>query len=324
MVRACRFHWRNVSMTLLIGALTLGIILALLALGVYISYRIFDVADITVDGSLTFGAAVASVLLVKHGINPLWATTAGFIAGAIAGTVSGILQTRFQINSLLAGILVMTALYSVNLHVMGRSNIPFLGAVTLSTYCEQVGSYLFSGTETNLWGWMVSSADLTMLILMFSLVGSIALALWAFLRTDIGTAMRASGDNPQMVKALGGHVENYRIFGLAVSNGLVGLAGALWAQYQNFADVQMGIGMVVWGLASVIIGEALTGATSVGIAIVGTIIGSILFRQLVAIALSFGLNPNDLKMITAVFVFAALILPNLINKFSARKYQKIV
>ena len=311
-------------MTLLIGALTLGIILALLALGVYISYRIFDVADITVDGSLTFGAAVASVLLVKHGINPLWATTAGFIAGAIAGTVSGILQTRFQINSLLAGILVMTALYSVNLHVMGRSNIPFLGAVTLSTYCEQVGSYLFSGTETNLWGWMVSSADLTMLILMFSLVGSIALALWAFLRTDIGTAMRASGDNPQMVKALGGHVENYRIFGLAVSNGLVGLAGALWAQYQNFADVQMGIGMVVWGLASVIIGEALTGATSVGIAIVGTIIGSILFRQLVAIALSFGLNPNDLKMITAVFVFAALILPNLINKFSARKYQRIV
>ena len=324
MVRACQFHWRDVSMTLLIGALTLGIIFALLALGVYISYRIFDVADITVDGSLTFGAAVASVLLVKHGINPLWATTAGFIAGAIAGTVSGILQTRFQINSLLAGILVMTALYSVNLHVMGRSNIPFLGAVTLSTYCEQVGSYLFSGTETNLWGWMVSSADLTMLILMFSLVGSIALALWAFLRTDIGTAMRASGDNPQMVKALGGHVENYRIFGLAVSNGLVGLAGALWAQYQNFADVQMGIGMVVWGLASVIIGEALTGATSVGIAIVGTIIGSILFRQLVAIALSFGLNPNDLKMITAVFVFAALILPNLINKFSARKYQRIV
>jgi ABC-type uncharacterized transport system, permease component len=161
-------------MTLLIGALTLGIILSLLALGVYISYRIFDVADITVDGSLTFGAAVASVLLVKHGINPLWATTAGFMAGAAAGTVSGILQTRFQINSLLAGILVMTALYSVNLHVMGRSNIPFLGAVTLSTYCEQVGGYVFAGPETNLWGWTVSSADLTMLIAIFVLVSSIA------------------------------------------------------------------------------------------------------------------------------------------------------
>ncbi len=133
--------------------------------------------------------------------------------------------------------------------------------------------------------------------------------------------MRASGDNPQMVRALGGNVENYRIFGLAVSNGLVGLAGALWAQYQNFADVQMGIGMVVWGLASVIIGEALTGASSVGIAIVGTIIGSILFRQLVAIALSFGLNPNDLKLITAAFVFAALVLPDMMSKFTARKHQ---
>ena len=309
-------------MTLLIGALTLGIILALLALGVYISYRIFDIADITVDGSLTFGAAVASVLLVKHGVNPVWATTAGFIAGAVAGSVSGILQTRFHINSLLAGILVMTALYSVNLHVMGRSNIPFLGAATLSTYCEQAGSVIFSGSETNLWGWIVSSADLTMLLFMFIFVGLIALALWAFLRTDLGTAMRASGDNPQMVKALGGNIEHYRIFGLALSNGLVGLAGALWAQYQNFADVQMGIGMVVWGLASVIIGEALTGATGVGIAIIGTIIGSILFRQLVAIALSFGLNPNDLKLVTAVFVLAALVLPNMMSKFTFRKQKR--
>lgn len=310
-------------MTLLIGAFTLGIILALLALGVYISYRIFEIADITVDGSLTFGAAVASVLLVKHGVPPLWASAAGFVAGAGAGSVSGILQTRFRINSLLAGILVMTALYSVNLHVMGRSNIPFLGATTLSTYCEQLGNILFGGSETDLWGWTVSSADLTMLMSMFALVGLIALALWAFLRTDIGTAMRASGDNPQMIRALGGNVENYRIFGLALSNGLVGLTGALWAQYQNFADVQMGIGMVVWGLASVIIGEALTGAASVGIAIIGTIIGSVLFRQLVAIALSFGLNPNDLKLITAAFVFAALIMPDMMTKFSGRKRQGV-
>lgn len=307
-------------MTLLIGALTLGIILALLALGVYISYRIFDIADITVDGSLTFGAAVASVLLVKHGVNPLLASGAGFAAGALAGLVSGILQTRFRINPLLAGILVMTALYSVNLHVMGRSNIPFLGTVTVSTYCEQLGGYWFGAPETDLWGWMVSSADLTMLLLMLALVSLIAFGLWAFLRTDIGTAMRASGDNPQMIRALGGNVENYRIFGLAVANGLVGLAGALWAQYQNFADVQMGIGMVVWGLASVIIGEALTGAASVGVAIVGTIIGSILFRQLVAIALSFGLNPNDLKLVTAAFVFAALILPDMMGKLSNRKH----
>ncbi len=306
-------------MTLLIGALTLGIIFALLALGVYISYRIFDIADITVDGSLTFGAAVASVLLVKHGVHPLWATAAGFAAGVLAGSVSGILQTHFRINSLLAGILVMTALYSVNLHVMERSNIPFLGTVTLSTYCAEWGNDWFGGSETDLWGWTVSSANLTMLVLMLALVSLIAFGLWAFLRTDLGTAMRASGDNPQMIRALGGNVENYRIFGLAVSNGLVGLAGALWAQYQNFADVQMGIGMVVWGLASVIIGEALTGASSVGVAIIGTIIGSVLFRQLVAMALSFGLNPNDLKLVTAAFVFAALILPDTMKKLSSRK-----
>ncbi|MDO9105904.1 MAG: ABC transporter permease [Methylovulum sp.] len=308
-------------MTLLIGALTLGVILALLALGVYISYRIFDIADITVDGSLTFGAAVTGVLLVKYGVHPLWATSAGFIAGMMAGTVSGVLQTRFHINALLSGILVMTALYSVNLHVMGRSNIPFLGVATLSTYCETMAVQVFGGPETQLWGWTVSSADLTMLLLMLTLVGAIATGLWAFFRTDLGTAMRASGDNPQMVKALGGNVENYRIFGLALSNGLVGLAGALWAQYQNFADVQMGIGMVVWGLASVIIGEALTGATGVGIAIAGAIIGSVLFRQLVAIALSFGLNPNDLKLITAVFVFAALVLPGMMKHVSLRKAQ---
>ncbi|MGR8933946.1 MAG: ABC transporter permease [Gammaproteobacteria bacterium] len=311
-------------MTLLIGALTLGVILALLALGVYISYRIFGIADITVDGSLTFGAAVAGVLLVQHGMTPLAATGAGFAAGMAAGTVTGLLQTRFRINSLLAGILVMTALYSVNLRVMGRSNIPFLGAATFSSYCEQAGQDWFGGAEVDIWGWDVSSADLTMLLLMSALVGTVATALWAFLRTDLGTAMRASGDNPQMIRALGGNVENYRMFGLALSNGLVGLAGALWAQYQNFADAQMGIGMVVWGLASVIIGEALTGAGSVAVAILGTIIGSILFRQLVAIALSFGLNPNDLKLITALFVFAALILPDMLGKFSWRKRAEAV
>ncbi len=306
-------------MTLLIGALTLGVILALLALGVYISYRIFGIADITVDGSVTFGAAVAGVLLVQHGATPLAATGGGFVAGLLAGTVTGVLQTRFHINSLLAGILVMTALYSVNLRVMGRSNIPFLGATTFSSYCEQAGKRWFGAAQVDVWGWQVSSADLTMLLLMSALVGLVAAVLWAFLLTDLGTAMRASGDNPQMIRALGGNVENYRIFGLALSNGLVGLAGALWAQYQNFADAQMGIGMVVWGLASVIIGEALTGAGGVAVAILGTIIGSVLFRQLVAIALSFGLNPNDLKLITATFVFAALVLPDMLGKFSRRK-----
>ena len=304
-------------MTLLIGALTLGAILALLAIGVYLSFRIFAIADITVDGSLTLGAAVTGVLLVKGGLHPLLATGAGFLAGMAAGTVTGLLQTRFRINPLLAGILVMTALYSVNLRVMGRSNLPFLGARTLSTLCEELGLRLHGAERIDLLGWEVASADLTVLALMLLLVALVALVLWAFLKTDLGVAMRASGDNPQMVRALGGNVEAYRIFGLALANGLVGLAGSLWGQYQNFADAQMGIGMVVWGLASVIIGEALTGAgAGVGLAITGAILGSILFRELVAIALSFGLNPNDLKLVTAVFVFGALILPDTLARFS--------
>ena len=305
-------------MTLLLGALTLGTILALLAIGVYISFRIFEIADITVDGSLTFGAAVTSVLMIKLGIHPLLATGCGFLAGMLAGTVSGILQTTFKINSLLSGILVMTALYSINLRVMGRSNIPFLGATTLASYCEQLGESVFGAKQVNLVGWMVSAADLAVFVLMVLLVLLVSLVLWGFFLTDLGTAMRASGDNPQMVRAMGCNVEAYRIFGLAISNGLVGLAGSLWAQYQGFADAQMGICMVVWGLASVIIGEALTGIGGVGFAIVGAILGSILFRELVAIALSFGLNPNDLKLITAFFVFIALILPDSLGRFMQR------
>ncbi|MFM2007912.1 MAG: hypothetical protein RLZZ09_3567 [Pseudomonadota bacterium] len=306
-------------MTLLIGALTLGTILALLAIGVYLSFRIFAIADITVDGSLTLGASVTGVLLIQGSLHPLLATGAGFLAGMAAGTVTGVLQTRFRINPLLSGILVMTALYSVNLRVMGRSNLPFLGATTLSTLCEQLGARWWGGERIELFGWEVASGDVTVLLLMLLLVALVAILLWAFLKTDLGTAMRASGDNPQMVRAMGGNVEAFRVVGLALANGLVGLAGSLWAQYQNFADAQMGIGMVVWGLASVIIGEAMTGVAGVGLAIIGAILGSILFRELVAIALSFGLNPNDLKLVTAAFVFVALVLPETLSRLSAQR-----
>jgi putative ABC transport system permease protein len=306
-------------MTLLIGALTLGTILALLAIGVYLSFRIFAIADITVDGSLTLGASVTGVLLIQGSLHPLLATGAGFLAGMAAGMVTGVLQTRFRINPLLSGILVMTALYSVNLRVMGRSNLPFLGATTLSTLCEQLGARWWGGERIELFGWEVASGDVTVLLLMLLLVALVATLLWAFLKTDLGTAMRASGDNPQMVRAMGGNVEAFRVVGLALANGLVGLAGSLWAQYQNFADAQMGIGMVVWGLASVIIGEAMTGVAGVGLAITGAILGSILFRELVAIALSFGLNPNDLKLVTAAFVFVALVLPETLSRLSAQR-----
>jgi len=308
-------------MSLLIGALTIGLILSLLALGVFISFRIFAFPDITADGSSALGAALAAALLVK-GVHPGIATAAAFGGGFLAGAVTGALATKFKINGLLAGILVMTALYSVNLHIMGRSNVPLLGQRTVSNYAERLGASVLGGEQNlNVWGWEVTVLDASMLAAAFLTVVLLGLMLYAFFQTNLGAAMRATGDNSQMIRALGVNDDNMIILGLAVSNGLTGLAGAFLAQYQGFADVQMGIGMIVWGLASVILGEALVGTRRLGLAIAGTVMGSVVFRLIVAIALRLGLNANDLKLITAVFVFAALILPGFLKRFQARKAQ---
>src|SRR6185436_321499 len=269
------------------------------------------------EGSLTLGAATTATLLVA-GVNPVTATAGGFVGGMIAGMVTGILHTKFKIHSLLSGILVMTALYSINLHVMGKSNVPLTSETTLSTYAERLGHSLDpSGASLNVFGWEVSLHDASVLLLMLLVSAIIGFVLYVFFRTDLGTAMRATGDNDQMIRAMGVSVGNMIILGLAVSNGLIALSGALLAQYQGFADVQMGIGMVVWGLASVIIGEALVGSHRIGLLITGAVMGSILFRLLVAIALRWGLNPNDLKLITAAFVFVALIAPALLRKLKS-------
>ena len=306
-------------MTLLIGAFTIGLILSLLALGVFISFRVFHFPDITADGSITFGAAVAAILIVK-GTNPALATVSGFFAGVLAGAVTGILHTKFKINALLSGILVMIALYSVNLRVMGKSNVPLLSETTLATYGEKAVTAIVGGTTSvNLLGWDVNTRDVSTLISAFVVVGLIGWILYVFFRTNLGTAMRATGDNAQMIRAIGVNVDTMIILGLALSNGLIGLSGALLVQYQGFADVQMGIGMIVWGLASVIIGEALVGKGHLGLTITGAIMGSVLFRLLVAIALRWGMNPNDLKFITAAFVFIALILPNLLGKLKRKR-----
>lgn len=305
-------------MSLLIGALTIGFILSLLALGVYISFRIFDFADITTEGSITLGAAVTATLVV-NGWQPLAATAMGFAAGLVAGSVTGVVAMKFGVNRLLSGILTMTALYSVNLRIMGRSNIPLLNEYTIVTMAEKAGQRVFGTAEMPLLGWTVSVRDLSLLIVAPLLVAVVSVLLFAFFRTNLGTAMRATGDNPQMIRALGGDDRRMVILGLALSNGLIALSGAVLAQYQGFADVQMGIGMVVWGLASVIIGEALVGTRQLGFAITGAVMGSVLFRLLVAVALRWGLNPNDLKLITAAFVFIALILPKLLRSVPGRQ-----
>jgi len=300
-------------MSLLIGSTTIGLILALLALGIFISFRIFDFPDITAEGSFTFGAATAASLIVA-GMNPLLASFIAFLAGMAAGAVTGIIHTRFKINPLLAGILVMTALYSLNLHVMGKSNMPLLSETTVFTWIENFSNTV-SGVDskTMIIGWEVSTRDLWTLFFCSLAIAAFSFILWWFFKTNIGTAMRATGDNDQMIRALGVNTKTMIIAGIGISNGFIALAGAMLAQYQGFADVQMGIGMMVWGLASVIIGEAIINDNSLGFVIAGAVLGSILFRLLVAIALRWGLNPNDLKIITALFVFIALILPGIMK-----------
>ena len=553
-------------MTLLIGALTIGLILSLLALGVYISFRIFGFPDMTADGSITLGASVAAVLAVG-GVNPFLAALIVFFAGMVAGATTGVLHTKFKINGLLAGILVMTALYSINLRVMGKSNIPLLGRPphfsagdvrdpralarrildgetpldrylrgaipaglreglkdapapkkgapdaslhdlaeklaeglnetlqsadlysaerfkgvalspstrellalgpvgddlvllnrrllddalphelrpyrpirTLADLATDGGEWLAGGFSPSLtaaeirepeallrdlrdpknavsvfllseqppatreelklysgpgpppeallrrvvaaantvldgpiwyeperfakaklsaWtrgrlaaaptgdarlrlnrrlldeaypdalrafvrekpvprldvlGWEVEVWDAAQLVGSFVVIAAFGVLAYLFLRTNVGTAMRATGDNPDMIRALGVNVNHMIVLGLAVSNGLIALSGSLLAQFQGFADVQLGIGMIVWGLASVIIGEALVGHGGLGLTIVGAVMGSVLFRLLLAIALRWGLDPNDLKLVTAVFVFAALVLPRLVSE----------
>jgi putative tryptophan/tyrosine transport system permease protein len=305
-------------MSLLLGALTLGFIFSFIALGVYISFRIFAFPDITADGSSTLGAALAAILLV-HSVNPVLATAAGFAGGFLAGTFTGTLATKFKINGLLAGILVMTGLYSINLHIMGRSNISLLGSPTLSTYADRIGVALTHGHPLQVMRWEITALEASSLMASFLFVALAGCVMYVFFQTNLGTAMRATGDNSDMVRALGVNDENMTILGLAVSNGLIALGGALLAQYQGFADVQMGIGMVVWGLASVIIGEALVGTRQLGLSITGAVMGSVLFRLLVAIALRLGLDPNDLKLVTAVFVFLALIAPGLLKRLRIRR-----
>ncbi|MBP7864894.1 MAG: ABC transporter permease [Acidobacteria bacterium] len=308
-------------MTLLIGALTMGFILSLLALGTYLSFRILRSADITVDGTVPLGGAVAACLIVA-GHSPWTATLAGAAVGAAAGFVTGTLATRFRVNALLAGVLTMTALYSVNLRVMGKSNISLHESVSLSSVCEKAGTTLFRSAEIRLLGWPVPARDVGFLLLSALFAVGTAVLLWAFYRTRLGTMLRASGDNPQMARAQGGNVERLYVLGLALSNGLAGLCGALLVQYQGFADVQMGIGMIVLGLASVIIGETFSDPRKIGLALAGTLLGSLLFRLIVALILRWGLNPNDLKLMTAVFVLLALFLPeflrNLGRKLSRR------
>lgn len=297
-----------------IGSISLGLTLSLLAIGIMISFRVLSFRDLTVDGTISLGGAVAATLIAADW-NPWLATGVAWIAGMLAGTLTGLLATRCQINGLLAGILVMTALYSVNLRIMGKSNIPLMKHETLITEAQQ---FVEAETRWKVGPWEVRVQDLCVLLALAGLILAVSAVLYLFFLTHLGLAMRATGDNDQMIRALGVDVGWMMTFGLAVSNGFIALSGALLVQYQGYSDVQMGLGMVVWGLASVIIGETLVGSRQIGMLLAGAVMGSILFRLLVAIALRWGLNPNDLKLVTALFVFCALILPDVVKAAQKR------
>lgn len=305
-------------MSLLVGALTMGLILALMALGIFVAFRIFGFADLATDSILTLGAAVTAVLLIR-GVSPGMATLAGAGAGVLAGAVTGVLHTRLHINNLLSGILVMTGLYSVNLRIMGGSNVPLAHAPTLADRARDALQHLSGAEAWHLSVWEIPVGDLAMLLGALGAVLLFGFALYAFLLTDFGTALRASGDNSQMALAQGVSAPNMMLMGLMITGGFSGLTGALLAQYQGFADVQMGVGTLVLGLASVIMGQALVRSSSLGISLAGAVMGSVLFRLLVSIALRWGLNPNDLKLATAFFVLLTLVLPQLMGAWGKRR-----
>lgn len=281
----------------LMGAVELGLLFGLVAMGVLLSFRVLDFPDLTVDGSFPLGAAVCAILIVS-GFNPWVATVCAILAGMVAGFVTAWISVRWNILHLLASILTMTALYSINLRIMGRPNIALLGENTIFTPIEELAlPHLF-----------------IMPIAMFVIAGLSLLVVYRFLSSEKGLAMRATGSNVRMAKAQGVAVNRQILLGLAMSNGLVALGGALFAQSQGFADITLGVGTIVVGLAAVIVGEAIFNPKVILAALVACIMGSIFYHIAIAMALNagfLGLQSADVKLVTAIIVGIAMITPKL-------------
>ena len=288
---------------LLIPTVAQGLLWAVMALGVYITFRVLDVADLTVEGSFPLGAATAATMMVA-GYGPGVSFLAAFIAGTLAGVVTGLLHTKMKIPALLAGILTMIALYSVNLRVMGKANLSLLG---VDTAFKLAKSALGMNTVQ------------TTLVVGLIVTVAVGVFLYWFFGTEIGAAIRATGFNQQMIRAQGINTDHTIILGLLLSNGLVAVSGALVAQSNGFADVGMGTGTIVIGLASVIIGEVLFGTRSFKNCLISVVLGSVVYRIVIAAVLAMGMPPNDLKLFTSVLVAIALSLPLIKAKLNSRK-----
>lgn len=278
------------------GAVAQGVLWGLMTLGVYLTFRILNMADMTVDGSFAAGGAVTAVLIVK-GMNPVLTLLFVFIAGTLCGLATGFMNTKLKINILLASILSQIALYSINIRIMGKANTPLLGSDTMM-------SMLRNATGGNL-----STTNVSLIIGVIVIAVIIGLMYW-FFGTEIGSAIRATGSNEHMVRAMGVNTDTMKILGLMISNGMVALSGALVAQSQGYADVGMGTGTIVIGLASIIIGEVIFGSHfGFWWVLLSAVFGSVIYRIVIAVVLQLGLKSTDLKLLTALIVAIALSVP---------------
>lgn len=281
------------------GAISQGVLWGLMTLGVYITFKILDFPDMTVDGSFALGGAVSAILIVK-GVNPWLALLPAVLAGMIAGGITGLLHTKIKIPGILAGILTMIALYSVNIRIMGQANTSLLGENTVITILNSM-----------------IGGSMNTLALIIGLIVSIIIiiALYWFFGTEVGSAIRATGNNEYMVRALGTNTDTMKIIGLMVSNGLVALSGAFVAQSQGYADVGMGQGTIVIGLASIIIGEVVFGNQfNFAYTLAAVVGGSVIYRIIIAVVLQLGMKSTDLKLFTAIIVAVALAIPVITKK----------
>lgn len=277
------------SLTIILKAIELGLIFSILSLGVYISFRVLNVPDLTVDGSFATGCAVCAVMTIAG--HPYLGLLLAFVAGGLCGMVTAFLQTKMHMQPLLAGILTMVALYSINLRIMsGAPNISLFSTNTLFTLIDSE----------------------LLILLIFSLV--IGFVLFGFFKTNLGLMLRATGDNEVMVRSSSINVDRMKFIGMALSNGIVALSGALLAQYQNFADITSGTGMMVLGLAGIIIGEALLRKRTIGFGITSAIIGACIYRLLYQFALQFGIPATDMNLMSAILVAITISLPYLKRK----------
>lgn len=313
-----------------LGALAQGLGFGAVAMGVYLTFRVLDFPDLTIDGSFPLGAALASALIIQ-GVNAYVTLPLAFVIGALAGVATGLIHTRLNINGLLASILVMTGVFTINLRIMGQANIPLLNANTIFTPVKPFFRDLFIEQWDK--AWIRVHANVMSIIVFFVIILLLKLALDWFLHTELGLALRATGDNAQMIRALGVNTDRMKILGLGLSNGLVGLSGALLAQYQGFADVNSGAGLIIAGLAAVIIGETLFHPKTIAWASFAVVIGMIVYRVAIALALiiefpipgleePLKLEATDVKLATALLVLIALGIPQIQRRRRQRKSKK--